>query len=127
MEAKEKRQEIRELLAKINNGGCIYPPGSIKWKECPNGAKSDCSDCAFKELDELGLVIKVKKELPDITKQEVGEFLKKELGYGDIAIGLMRDDIAKYIRKKVKKLMTGFTTTEPLIEEEKTSGNAQNR
>ena len=55
--------------------------------------------------------VKWDRTSPKLTKQEVGEFLKKELGYSDTAIGLMRDDIARYINKKVadqlKEILTG--------------------
>jgi len=77
---------------------------------------------ADRALDEMmqylhsqGVVLKVARELPEITKQEVGEFLKVELGYSDIAIGLMRDDIAEYIRKRVLKIVASYVAVESLI------------
>ena len=55
------------------------------------------------------------RELPTIDKQDVGEYLKQELGYNDIAIGLMRDDIARYIKKKVKKITAGYVAVKDII------------
>ena len=62
----KKRQEIEQVILAWRDDTCLYPE-----KECEHRSKGWCTseeeamECLKKRLDELGVVIKVDKELPD--------------------------------------------------------------
>jgi len=64
-----KREEIREAIGDYTDNECLYPDKDCKWRREPGYCGSTPNvaayKCLMKHLDEIGVVIKVDRELPD--------------------------------------------------------------
>jgi len=60
-----KQEEIMETIDTFTDDICLYPDKDCEWRRrvyCVSG--EDAYKCLMKRLDELGVVIKVERELP---------------------------------------------------------------
>ena len=102
-----KREEIREVIDIYTDDDCLYPNTTCEWHKGGYCVSGDGSyKCLMKRLDELGVVIKVERELPE-----------KPDGYDDYYLTWQ-----KYDEGQESMLEAGYVAVEPLIEEETENG-----
>ena len=109
-----KQEEIKEVIDAYTDDECLYPDKDC---ECRNRgycvSTDDAYKCLMKRLDEIGLVLKVDRELPDEIPV-LPKFFKQGI--------ITEQDLEDYarvteIQNRMVYIKAGLKFVEPLIEE----------
>ena len=98
-----KQEDIREVIDAHTDDRCLYPDKGCVWcsKEGYCASGNDAYTCLMKRLDELGVVIKVDRELPEMPSNYDSE-----------------DNNYLYSQAQEDMLKAGYVAVEPLIKKE---------
>jgi len=101
------REEIREVIDTYIDDGCLYPNKACVWcsKEGYCASGNDAYTCLMKRLTDLGVVIKVDRELPELLESE---FCVEPYSLNPYSYDAAQRDMLK----------AGYVAVEPLIKEE---------